>query len=165
MMKERALNGKLAGVKLLGVVNVALVGLYAIGSGLWVNTGDGWYRSLKAPSWQPPDWVFGTIWPYNFIVLGIIGWLIAQRSDRAALLWAINFAISITFALVWAYQFYIPHNLAVASGALALAALTTVPLLINAFATVGARALILVPYQIWVLLASLLSYSYYKLNG
>lgn len=165
MMKESGLNGKLADVKFVGIINLALVGVYAIGSGLWVNTGDGWYRSLKAPSWQPPDWVFGTIWPYNFIVLGIIGWQIAQRSQRAGIIWGIIFALSILSALTWAYQFYVPHNLLLASIALAAAAIFTIPLLVNAFATVGMLAIILIPYQVWVALASYLSYSYYRLNG
>lgn len=149
----------------MGFINIGLVIVYAVGSGLWVNTGDGWYRSLKSPSWQPPDWIFGTIWPYNFIVLGIVGWLIAQRSDRAAIIWAVNFAISIAFALTWAYQFYVPHNLGMASIALTAAAITTIPLVINAFATLGPIATLLIPYQLWVGIASFLSYSYYKLNG
>ena len=53
---------------LWAVLGVAIVFVYIIGSGLWVNTGDGWYRSLNAPSWQPPPAIFGIIWPYNFIV-------------------------------------------------------------------------------------------------
>ena len=55
-------------MKIDGVIGIALVVFYAVGSGLWVNTGDNWYRSLNAPTWQPPNWVFGVIWPYNFIV-------------------------------------------------------------------------------------------------
>jgi translocator protein len=34
-----------------------------VGSGLWVNTGDGWYRSLNKPTLQPPDFIFGLLWP------------------------------------------------------------------------------------------------------
>jgi translocator protein len=50
---------------------IAIVLVYVIGSGLWVNTGDSWYANLNKPSWQPPGFIFGIIWPYNFIVLGI----------------------------------------------------------------------------------------------
>jgi tryptophan-rich sensory protein len=56
---------------LTAFAGIALVFIYVIGSGLWVNTGDGWYRSLNQPAWQPPDFIFGIIWPYNFVVLGI----------------------------------------------------------------------------------------------
>ena len=65
------------------VTGVALVFIYAIGSGIWVNTGDNWYRDLNAPSWQPPDFVFGIIWPYNFIVLALIpyqAWMITAAT-------------------------------------------------------------------------------------
>jgi len=30
-----------------------------------------WYRNLKKPSWQPPDWLFGPAWT---IILGLSGW-------------------------------------------------------------------------------------------
>jgi len=30
-------------------IGVALVLIYVVGSGLWVNTGDGWYRGLNQP--------------------------------------------------------------------------------------------------------------------
>ena len=56
---------------LLAATGIGLVFVYVIGSGLWVNTGDNWYRNLNQPPWQPPDFIFGIIWPYNFIILGV----------------------------------------------------------------------------------------------
>ena len=38
---------------LLAATGIGLVFIYVIGSGLWVNTGDNWYRSLNQPPWQP----------------------------------------------------------------------------------------------------------------
>lgn len=139
-------------------LNLLFVAVYAFGSGLWVNTGDNWYRNLNSPSWQPPDWVFGVIWPYNFIVLAYIGWLVSTKT------WLLLFGISIVLALTWAYQFYVPHNLQIASFALAGVAILTVPLLIIAFRNVGFTAALLIPYQIWVTTAATLSFHYYKLN-
>ena len=60
-----------------GVASTALVIGYAIGSGLWVTTGDSWYRSLDRPPWQPPDAVVGIIWPYNFAALIAAGIAVA----------------------------------------------------------------------------------------
>ena len=70
---------------LTSVIGISIVFVYAIGSGLWVNTGDNWYRSLNPPSWQPPDFIFGIIWPYNFIVLGIAAVTIAQKASAGRL--------------------------------------------------------------------------------
>ncbi len=147
------------------IAGIALVLIYAIGSGLWVNTGDNWYRSLNAPKWQPPDFIFGVIWPYNFIVLGVAAVNVSQRLSTG---WVITylsiFAVSIACALTWAYQFYQPHNLSAASTALTLVAILTIPLLIIAFKVSVGIGLLLVPYQIWVAIASFLSWNYARLN-
>jgi translocator protein len=147
------------------IAGIALVLIYAIGSGLWVNTGDNWYRSLNAPKWQPPDFIFGVIWPYNFIVLGVAAVNVSQRLSTG---WVITylgiFAVSIACALTWAYQFYQPHNLSAASAALTLVAILTIPLLIIAFNLSVGIGLLLVPYQIWVSIASFLSWNYARLN-
>jgi tryptophan-rich sensory protein len=150
---------------LAAITGVGLVAIYVVGSGLWVNTGDNWYRNLNAPAWQPPDFVFGLIWPYNFIVLGIAAVIVAQRSTTAATLIYLGFfATSVFFALVWAYQFYVPHNLQTAAFSLVLTALLTVPMMVVAFRTSIPVGIALLPYQAWVATAAFLSYSYSKLN-
>ena len=149
----------------LKVINVFLVLIYAFGSGIWVSTGDAWYRSLNQPSWQPPDWIFGTIWPYNFIVLGIAGWLtISNLGKTWGVVWLSIFALSIICALSWARLFYINHNLSGATIALGLTAVLTLPLLVMTYKSDWRMGLFLTPYQIWVATATALSYSYYKLN-
>jgi benzodiazapine receptor len=150
---------------LLAATGIGLVFIYVIGSGLWVNTGDNWYRNLNQPPWQPPDFIFGIIWPYNFIVLGIAAVTIAQRATTTTtLIYLSFFALSVACALTWAFQFYRPHNLSLASMALAATAALTIPMLIIAFRTSIPIATVLVPYQIWVAIAGSLSYQYSKLN-
>ena len=150
---------------LLAATGIALVFVYVIGSGLWVNTGDNWYRSLNQPAWQPPDFIFGIIWPYNFIILGVAAVTIAQRaSTTATLIYLGFFALTVICALTWAFQFYRPHNLQTASIALALTALLTIPMVIIALRTSIPMGLALLPYQVWVAIAANLSYTYSKLN-
>jgi tryptophan-rich sensory protein len=153
-------------MKSLGAVaGIAIVAIYVIGSGLWVNTGDNWYRTLNQPSWQPPGYIFGIIWPYNFIVLGIAAVTIAQRATTTTtLIYLSFFALSVACALMWAYQFYRPHNLEFAVIALFGTALLTLPMLVIAFRTSIPIGIALVPYQVWVATAATLSYQYSKLN-
>ena len=149
----------------LSAIGIGLVFVYIIGSGLWVNTGDNWYRSLNAPAWQPPDFIFGLIWPYNFIVLGIAAYTVANRlSTPKALIYLAIFAISIICALTWAYQFYRPHNLSVAAIALALTAITTLPMLFFIYQASLGLFLAVIPYQLWVITAAFLSATYARLN-
>ncbi len=146
-------------------IGVALVLIYVVGSGLWVNTGDGWYRGLNQPSWQPPDFIFGIIWPYNFIVLGYAAVIVSNRLSTALVTTYLTvFAISVACALTWAYQFYRPHNLEAASTALTCVALLTIPLVVIASRASWPLALALLPYQLWVSIASYLSWTYARLN-
>ena len=144
---------------------IAIVLMYAIGSGLWVNTGDNWYANINKPSWQPPGFVFGIIWPYNFIVLGIAATIIGQRASKpAAFTYIAFFALSVTAALTWAYLFYRPHNLTGAAIALTLTALLTIPMTYILFTISIPMAIALMPYQIWVAIAAALNWSIRGLN-
>ena len=73
-------------------------------------------------------------------------------------------ALSVVFALTWAYQFYRPHNLFAASIALALVAILTLPMLFFIYQASLGVFLATIPYQLWVITAAYLSYNYAKLN-
>ena len=146
-------------------INVGLVFVYAIGSGLWVNTGDGFYRSLKRPFWQPPDFVFGIAWPYNFLVLIIAGVVIANNaSSFSKIIYSLLFTLSVATALLWAHSFYIQHNLLLSWIALLITSFLTIPMVMIAFQTQSWAGIILLPYQLWLFTATSLSVGYYWLN-
>jgi len=143
------------------VIGIALVLVYAIGSGIWVNNSPGWYTSLNRPSWQPPDFIFELIWPYNFVVLGIAAVRISNSLTKTQVtIWLAAFAISVAFALSWAYHFYVPHQLQIAAISLALTALFTLPITYLTFKASLAMGIALLPYQIWVAIAASLAWGY-----
>jgi tryptophan-rich sensory protein len=148
------------------VAAVVLVAVYAIGSGRWVSTDSGWYASLAKPPWQPPDLVFGLIWPYNFIALAVVGVLVAQRGSGAAVAaWLGIGAASVVAALAWAYLFYVPHSFTGSAIALTIAALLTIGLVVVTWTVTRGGALALLPYLVWVWLATSLAWAYGRLNG
>jgi tryptophan-rich sensory protein len=148
------------------VLAVAVVIAYAVLSGVWVGTDSGWYRALEQPAWQPPSWVFGIIWPYNFLVLAIVSGVVSLQAPplRVAVLETFLMA-SVAAALAWAYLFYVPHIFSSAAVALSAAAVLTVPVVIIAFLTGWQWGALLMPYQIWVALAASLSWGYLRLNA
>lgn len=150
------------GAAALGII---LVLIYAIGSGFWVSNSPGWYSSLNRPPWQPPDYVFGLIWPYNFVVLGIAAVKVTSSlSKTESIIWLIAFALSVIAALSWAYHFYVPHNLQFAAFSLATAATLTIPVLVLTFRASIGLGIALVPYQIWVAIATTLAWGYSTRN-
>jgi tryptophan-rich sensory protein len=146
-------------------LGIILVIVYAFGSGIWTSSSPGWYGTLNRPPWQPPDFVFGIIWPYNFIVLGIASYRISMTLNRnETIIWLSCFALSVAAALSWAYNFYVPHNLQIAAISLGTTALLTLPMLFYTFRVSIALGFALLPYQIWVAIATTLAWGYYTRN-
>ena len=146
-------------------IGILFVFIYAIGSGIWVSSTPGWYASLNRPAWQPPSAIFGLIWPYNFVVLGIASYQVSKFLPRGEnIIWLVFFGLSIVAALIWAYQFYVPHNFLIASIALTTTAVLTIPVLFLTFRASLVMGLLLVPYQIWVAVAASLAWGYLARN-
>ena len=152
-------------IVIAAATGVLLVLIYAFGSGIWVSSSPGWYLSLKRPPWQPPSYVIGIIWPYNFLVLAIASFQVSKYLTRLEnIAWLNFFGLSIFAALMWAYQFYVPHNFALATIALVSAALLTIPVLYLTFRASAVMGWLLVPYQIWIAIAASLAWGYLARN-
>jgi tryptophan-rich sensory protein len=146
---------------LVGVLGTIIIAMYAIGSGRMVATDAEWYRSLPRPAWQPPSSVFGIIWPYNFAMLIVATWLVANRlSNTNQVVWLISLALSVVSALTWAWLFYGPHLLLISGFALVLATVFTIPLLVIAFRVSPVLGFAFLPYQLWLAVATSLAFGY-----
>lgn len=151
----------MAGRTLAAIVAVGIVIAYAGLSGVWVSTNTGWYLSLPRPPWQPPDAVFGLAWAYNFTILVVIGVVLALRMPpRPLAAYLIVFAASVMAAILWAWLFYVPHELVAAAISLTACALLTLPMVVLAWREAWWCGALLLPYQAWLVTASSLSWGY-----
>ena len=63
-----------------------------------------WYRALRKPTWQPPDWAFGPIWTTILGLAawaGVLGWNAADTADERAkvlIVYAVNFVCHIAWS-------------------------------------------------------------------
>ena len=142
------------------VAGIAMIMVYAGGANYW-NRDEGWYQALSQPTWQPPDFVFGIIWPYNFVVIGVALYTLASQAKPMIVAAVLTlFALSVIFALRWSYLFYQVHNLSGAATSLLITAILTIPILVATFAQSWKVGVALIPYQIWIFTATALAYSY-----
>ena len=148
---------------LLIATNLVLVAIYIGFSSYWVDSSSEWWRSLKRPVWQPPDYVFGLIWPYNFVVLIVTAFVIAEDSPNYVW-WTVFFAVSVAAATWWGYEFYRTKVFVRASVALTLCALLNVPLMAITSRLNTTMFVLLIPYQIWLATAASLATGYWYLN-
>ncbi len=126
-----------------------------------------WYFSLKHPEWKPPDPYFGVIWTTIFTLCAISGglaWRSAYRPNdkkRIILLFAANAFLNILWSAIY-FKLKRPD----------LAVFEVVFLWLSIlFLVLGLRriskkaALLLIPYWVWVSVATVLNVETVKLNG
>jgi benzodiazapine receptor len=146
------------------ILAIILVLIYAGGANYW-NQPDGWYQSLQKPSWQPPGFIFGVIWPYNFLIIGIALYTVASQARPALVAIALFlFAASVFFALRWSYIFYFQHDFTAAGNSLLATTILTLPILAIIFSVSWKAAIAFIPYQIWIGIATALNYNYARIN-
>lgn len=125
-----------------------------------------WYASLIKPSWAPPNWLFGPVWTTLYILIGIALFLVWREglNKREVKLAISVFAVQLFLNVLWSLIFFGYNSLL---GGLIVVIILWIAILTNiiVFYWVSKPAgLLLVPYIIWVSIASYLNYTVYLLN-
>jgi benzodiazapine receptor len=125
-----------------------------------------WYVALKKPFFTPPAWVFTPVWIVLYILMGFAAFLIwrtgwQQRQSQSAL---ILFGIQLILSALWSFMFFgLRSPLA---GFIEISILSVAVLLtIQSFLRISRIAgFLLIPYFLWVAMASGLNLSIWVLN-
>ena len=126
-----------------------------------------WYRRLRKPAWQPPDWLFGPAWT---LILGLAAWSASLAWDAATTAGehaavVILFAANAIFHFVWSplfFKFKRP-DWALAEVAFLWFSILAPILVIAPMSTLA--ACLLLPYLAWVTFAARLNLEIVRLNG
>lgn len=126
----------------------------------------GFFDVLNKPAWTPPAWAFGPIWTTLYILMGIALFLVWRKGlERPDVKIAIGvFAIQLVLNFFWTIIFFGFRSL---FGGLVEIVFLWIAILVNIilFYRISKTAgLLLVPYIIWVTIASYLNYTVYLLN-
>ena len=143
---------------------LAVVVLYAVLAARWTARGSRWYAMLPRPPWQPPDLVFGVVWPLSFGAIAVAGLGVTLWSPVLdGLRWVAALAASVALALGWAHAFYGSHDLGRAAVLLAGATALTWGLVALTLGLVTWAGWLLVPYAGWLTVATSLAVGYWRL--
>jgi len=137
----------------------------ALGIGvLLMNNGpqDSWYAALNKAPWTPPGWFFGVAWTTIMIAFSIyMAYLIQLKS--IANIWLLFF-VQFILNTSWNYVFFNQHL--VLLGLMVVVLLTVVVgyFLLNFRNVMKQKTWLIVPYFIWLIVASSLN-AYVYLNN
>lgn len=124
-----------------------------------------WYASLNRPSFNPPNWVFGPVWTFLYILLGFsffLIWKLENSKQRNLAIWA--FSIQLLLNFIWSFLFFYFNMIGIALIEIILLWLSIVFMLYSFYRINHLSAFINIPYLLWVTFATILNAGYYFLN-
>jgi len=151
-------------IKLIVSVGVPLLagGVGAVVTTPAIST---WYATLNKPWFTPPDWLFGPVWILLYILMGLALFLVwrspkSRTRDIGIALFAVQLAVNV----FWSFAFFGLENTL-------YGVLTIIPLWVLIAATIfqfykvsKGAAFLMVPYILWVSIATALNTAVYLLN-
>ena len=148
------------------IIGAAAWGTIVAATGAFLTDISPWYRSLRKPSWQPPDWLFGPAWTL-ILALASLSAFFAWRSTSdsgSRILIAVLFLLNGIANVLWSPLFFKlrrPDWALWEVPFLWLSILVPIVLLLPISRT---ASLLLVPYLAWVSFAAFLNLTIVRLN-
>jgi len=150
----------------LTIITAAVITILVLGIGGLLTTVGPWYRALRKPSWNPPDWVFGPAWTLILGLAawaGVLAWTDAPDGAARALIAAL-YAINIVLHMLWSPLFFNWKRPDWALIEVPFLWLSILALIIAVTPISSLAGWLLAPYLLWVAFAAYLNWVIVRMN-
>ncbi len=125
-----------------------------------------WYGGLKKPHYTPPNWVFGPIWTVLYIVMAISVFLVWEKGlfEPGVPLAFSFFWVQLTANALWSYVFFFRRSIVGGIINIVILWLLILGTIITFFPISTVAGILLLPYIVWVSIATYLNFGIWLLN-
>ena len=127
------------------------IGILLMGNGPTSN----WYTSMNQAPWTPPNWAFGASWTLIMICFSVYMTFLYLKIPTAKVITL--FIIQFILNVLWNYVFFNQHLVTI--GLVTIIALTIIvtTFLVTYSKALKLKTLLIVPYFIWICIATSLN--------
>ncbi|WMX17359.1 MULTISPECIES: TspO/MBR family protein [unclassified Aureispira] len=136
------------------VINFGALALGGLATNAAVN-GE-WYQSVNKAPWTPPGWVFGAAWTTIMICFSIFmayAWEEVMDKTKLAILFGIQWILNVG----WNPLFFVYHYVLLGLIVISLLTILVGYFLFGYRSTMKAKAFLMLPYFVWLLIATSLN--------
>ena len=149
---------------LVCVVAIELLG----GASGWISNsgyGNAWFDALQKPSFMPPGWAFGVVWPILYALLGIaLAMIFAELPSSRRRTALTLFFVQLALNFAWSPVFFAGHDIRLAEIVIFVMAAVAAAAAGQFFRIKRAAGLLMVPYLAWLVFAATLNSTIGSLN-
>ena len=151
-------------IALASVVAIEVLG----GLSGWISNsgyGNAWFDALHKPSFMPPGWMFGVVWPILYALLGIALAMILAEPPSARRTTALTlFMVQLALNLAWSPIFFAGHDIGLAKIVVFIMALVAAYVARQFYRLRRIAGVLMLPYLAWLVFAGALNWSIETLN-
>lgn len=121
-----------------------------------------WYRGLRKPAWNPPDWVFPVAWSILYLLIAASAARVAGQpgSEFAMAFWALQMALN----TLWTPVFFGLRRIKAGMVIIGFLWLAVAGAMVTAWQVDSLAGALLAPYLLWVTIAASLNGGVWALN-
>ncbi len=125
-----------------------------------------WFKTLRKPSWNPPNQIFAPVWTVLYLLMGIASWRVWRHgASRPKVRQALSlYGLQLGFNLLWSLVFFGLRRIDWALGEIVLLQASIVMTARSFFRLDPPAGWLLVPYQLWATFATALNAAVWWLN-
>jgi len=163
-MAETALRRDWWKTAIVAVIAIELLG----GLSGWLSNsgyGNAWFDALQKPSFMPPGFLFGIVWPILYALLGVaLAMILAEPPSprRQAALTLFGIQLMLNFA--WSPIFFAAHDIQLANIVIFVMAVVAAIAARQFLKMRRAGGLLMIPYLAWLVFAATLNSTIGSLN-
>lgn len=149
---------------LIAVVAIELLG----GLSGWISNsgyGNSWFDALRKPSFMPPGWAFGVVWPILYALLGTaLAMILVEPPSPRRKVGLVLFFVQLALNFAWSPLFFAMHDIVLAKIVIFLMAALAAAAAGQFLRLRTIAGLLMVPYLAWLVFAATLNATIEDLN-
>ena len=123
---------------------------------------DGWYKNIKKSPLNPPSFIFGPAWTLLYISMGVASYLIYEKSNNTTALTL--YAMQLILNFIWTPVFFSLHNVKLALIILDILLILVIFTAVEFYKIDTVAGLLLLPYLLWLMFATYLTWYIWSRN-
>lgn len=149
-------------------LSLCIILTLSIGSISGVATASGintWFYDLNKPFFNPPSYLFGPVWTFLYILMGVSLFLILQTQKKYLLKKAVTiFTIQLVLNFLWSFIFFKFQLLGASFIEIMILWICILQMILVFYKINKMAAFMQIPYLMWVSFASVLNGAIWWLN-
>ena len=134
----------------------------------WISNsgyGNGWFDTLRKPTFMPPGWTFGVVWPVLYAMLGVaLAMVLAEPSSDRRRFALILFFVQLALNFAWSPLFFAAHDIVLAKWVIFIMAAVAAAAAGQFLRLRRDAGILMVPYLGWLVFAATLNSTIEILN-